>query len=125
MSDWAAYQHWRPAFAAVLDRRYHPIAWLDGEVWSGRARLWASAGAALICELKAYPTGACDVHALIAAGDLAEIADVLRPRAEAWGRAHGAIAALIESRPAWGRALKSRGYAPHQLTVRKELRDGA
>jgi hypothetical protein len=115
------YQKWRPSFASVIDPRYYSLAWLDGEVWSGRARFWGNDRAGLICELKTYPTGTCDVHALVAAGDFEEIADTLRPKAEDWGREHGAIGALIESRPAWGRALKTEGYEPHQLTVRKEL----
>ena len=62
-----------------------------------------------------------DVHALIAAGDRNEIVDELAPQAEELGRANGCVAAVVESREGWKRALKGRGYYPYQLTLRKEL----
>jgi hypothetical protein len=119
--DWATYCEWRGAFAEVIDDRYYSLDWLDMRLLNGEVRFWATPSAAIIAELREYPTGAMDVHGLIAAGDLREIIETLIPQAEQWGAAQGCIAALIESRPAWAKALAPFGYETHQVTVRKEL----
>jgi hypothetical protein len=102
-----------------MDERYHTLEWLDDQVLTGKAYFWRSDNAAIIAEIRTYPTGAKDIHGLIAAGELDEIVNVLIPQAEEWAREQGCIAAQIESRPGWARALKD--YEPHQLIVRKEL----
>lgn len=119
--DWAGYLRFRPAFGEVIDPRYYTLTWLDGQLLHGNVKFWRTDNAAILAELKHYPTGARDVHGLIAAGDLAEIIETLIPLAEQWGRDNGCIGALIESRPAWARALKPYGYEHHQTIVRKEL----
>lgn len=121
--DWAGYCEFRPAFAQVMDQRYHTLPWLDEQVLSGKVQFWRTDSAAIVAEVRDYPTGAKDIHGLIAAGDLADIVQVLIPQAEQWGRENGCIAAQIESRPGWARALKD--YDVHQVIVRKELGDGA
>lgn len=123
--DWAAYCEFRPAFAEVMDERYHTLKWLDEQVLSGKVRFWASENAAVITEVRDYPTGAKDIHALIAAGDLDEIIAEITPRAEEWAREQGCLAAQVESREGWARALRPSGYMTHQVIVRKELADGA
>lgn len=119
--DWAAYRRWRPAFAAAMDARLYTPEWLDARLASGEAWLWHDDAAAIMAELRHYPTGARDLHGLIAAGDAARIRDVLIPRAEAWARARGCVGAIIESRPGWARIMAGSGYAPHQLTLRKQF----
>ena len=121
MSDMTAYHKWRPEFERALDPALYTISWLDAQLWSGRAWFWGNGVAGIVAELRHYPTGAIDIHGLIAAGDPDEISSVLIPQAEAWARSIGCVGAIIESRPAWARILKSRGYEPHQLAVRKEL----
>lgn len=115
------YLEFRDAFMGVLDQRYYPIDWLDQRVFEGRATVFRSAHAAIVVELRRYPGGAMDVHGLIAAGNKAEIVNELIPRAEEWGRENGCVAGVVESRPAWAKALKSSGYEISQVTVRKEL----
>ena len=117
--EWATYTEWRDAFADVMDERYYTLDWLDIRLLNGDVMFWGSESAAIVAELRDYPTGAKDVHGLIAAGDLREIVEDLIPKAEAWGRANGCIAAVIESRPGWVKALP--GYELHQCHVRKEL----
>lgn len=119
--NWAAYCEFRPAFSQVLDERYYTLAWLDEQLLNGKVHFWRSDNAAMITELREYPTGAKDVHALIAAGDLDEIITVIGPQVEEWARDQGCIAALVESREGWARALKPIGYRTHQIIVRKEL----
>ena len=118
---WAAYWRFRDQFAEVLDPERYSLEWLDGQVMSGTFKVWASANAAIIAKIEAYPTGAMDIHGLLAAGDLSEIVDTLIPQAEAWGRAVGCIGAKIESRAGWVRALKQSGWEIHQTTLRKVL----
>lgn len=119
--DWAGYLDYRDAFREVMDERYHTLAWLDQQVLDGKVQFWRSANAGCITEIREYPTGNTDLHALIGAGDLEEIITEIFPRAEAWGKARGCIAAQVESRPAWSRALKPHGYETSQVIVRKEL----
>lgn len=117
--EWATYVEWRDAFADVIDERYYTLEWLDMRLLNGDVRFWGSANAAIIAELRDYPTGARDVHGLIAAGDLREIVQDLIPQAEAWGKSQGCIGAIVESRPGWVKMLPD--YELHQTSVRKEL----
>lgn len=119
--DWAGYCQFRPAFADTVDERYYPLTWLDSRVLDGSAQFRSSDNAAIIFEQRFYPGGISDVHGLIAAGDLAEIVTELIPEAEAWGRRRGCVAAVIESRLGWAKAMGAFGYEPHQLAIRKEL----
>lgn len=113
------YERFRPLFAEALDGRLYNIGYLDSLVLSMRAQCWFTDNAAIVTELKEYPTGARVIHGLVAAGDLGEIVNVLIPRAEEWGRSLGCVLAIIESRPGWGRALKD--YEPFQTAIAKEL----
>ena len=118
MSD---YLRFRDAFAEALDPRLYGIDHLDQLLLSMRAQAWFSERAAIVTEVRDYPTGAKVLHGLVAAGELGEIVGILIPRAEAWGRSIGCLLAVIESREGWGRALRKHGYAPHQMALRKEL----
>lgn len=115
------YDAWRPRLAAALDDRFYSIDYLDGLLVTGRAFLWASDAAALVAEIRTYPTGLRALHFLCAAGDLRAIEDDLRPRAEAFGRLNGCVAALIESRPGWVRRMKPHGYTLFQASIVKDL----
>ncbi|MEA3002177.1 MAG: hypothetical protein QOH81_965 [Sphingomonadales bacterium] len=119
--QWADYRPWRGAFEKALDPRFCAIEHLDARISGDSARIFACAEAALIVELRHYPTGAYDGHVLIAAGDPKQVVATLRPRAEAWLRSIGALGALVESRPGWARLLKEHGYEPHQMTLRKDF----
>ena len=119
MSD---YTRWRERFAAALDPRLYTIEHLDSLVLSMRAQCWFGEDAAIVTELREYPTRARAIHGLVAAGDFEEIAGTLIPRAEQWARSIGCDLALVESRPGWARVLRSSDYEIHQIMLRKELR---
>jgi len=121
MTSVAAYHKWRGEFEKIMDSRMYNILWLDAQVWSGRAWFWGDSKAGIVAELRHYPTGAFDIHGLVAAGDVAEIRDVLIPQAEAWARSIGALGAIIESREGWAKVLRKSGYEPFQAAVRKEF----
>lgn len=119
MTDWAGYLKWRPAFAAAMDVRLYTPEWLDARILAGTALLWLSEGAAAVTEIRTYPTGAYEVHGLVAAGDVGQVRDLIVPQVETWGREIGALGIVVESRPGWARALRPAGFEPHQLAVRK------
>jgi len=119
--DWAGYWTFRDRFGEVIDERYHTLDWLDRQVLSGEFRFWRTANAAIITEMRDYPTGAKDIHGIIAAGDMGEIVHSLIPQAEEWGREQGCLAAIIESRAGWAKALAPFGYEAHQVAIRKGL----
>lgn len=118
--SWTHYQLWRDRFAEAIDERLFSIDYLDWQVLQPHVRMWASDESAIIAELRQYPTGALVVHGVVAAGELAEIVKLI-PEAEQWGREHGCIMAIIESRPGWARALRHSGYESHQIALRKAL----
>lgn len=97
------------------------MEWLDGRILSGVAQFWRTDAAAIVAELRQFPGGAVDLHGLIAAGDKDDIVNKLIPQAEAWGKDNGCLAAVVESRPGWARALKGSGYEISQVAVRKEF----
>lgn len=115
-----AYQRHRQEIIGLLDQRFYPIEWLDRQVWVGRIRLMSNDTAIIGFEVKDYPGGARELNGLFAAGDLEGILDLI-DRAEAFAMSLHCDVATIESRSGWARILKSRGYAPHQLRIRKEL----
>jgi hypothetical protein len=115
------YRKFRQAFKQGLDARRYPIEYLDKLMESGAAQLLCTERAAIVFEIRTYPSGARELHGLIAAGDLHEITETLIPEAERWANATGCIGAVIESRPGWARMLRDRGYRTHQIAVRKEF----
>jgi hypothetical protein len=115
------YQVWRDEIAGVLDQRRYPVSWLDREVISGRVLVWAVADAIILAEIRSYPSGAADIHGLVAAGNAETIINDLIPQAERYGRDWGCLAAVIESREGWQRALKPSGYELYQTALRKDL----
>jgi hypothetical protein len=116
-----AYAKWRSDFESVMDPALYTINWLDREVWSGRAMFDCTEKSAIVTEWRHYPTGAFDLHGLVAAGDLKDISDTLIPRAVERARLLGASGAIVESREGWAKVLREQGFEPYQTAVRKVL----
>lgn len=121
MIDWDGYLQWRPEFLKVADPKFYPAQWLDGQVLSGAARLIRNEHAAILIDIKIYPSGAMDVHGVVAAGNLKDICEVLIPAAEAWGRQVGCVGACLESREGWAKTLAPSGYVAEQVVYRKDF----
>lgn len=117
---WQAYLGRRDDIAQILDPRCYTIDWLDRQLWAGKFQLWANADAVMVTELREYPAGARDLHAMAAAGSLEGISEI-RARAEEWARGSGVEFASAASRPGWVRVLERCGYELHQVEMRKEL----
>ena len=118
-----AYLLHREAIAALTDANFYPIEWIDKQVWSGAIRLLFNDTALGGYELKTYPGGAREIHVMFAVGAMAGIID-LADALIAEGRLLGCHFATVSSRKGWGKVLQSRGFAPHQYSVMKDLRDG-
>lgn len=119
--QWVDYHPWREEFAKALDPRFYTIDYLDSRINENSVRIFTCPEAALIVELRHYPTRRFDGHVLLAAGSPGHVVSVLRPRAETWLRDIGAEGAIVESRPGWARLLKQHGYEAHQMTLRKDF----
>lgn len=114
------YAHWRGRFLEAVDQDLHPAWWIDNNVADGTWRFWGNDDAAILVELKQYPSGALEVHGLVAAGEVSAI-KALIPLAEEYGRDCGATRASIASTPAWSRLMRDEGYQIEQVTIVKGL----
>lgn len=111
------YERFRDEFAALDPDRY-PADYIDRQVWTGAWRCWGDDSAAILAEIRTYPSGLREVHGIAAAGDLRAIVGLI-PLAEAWGASAGCKIASIESREGWGKLLP--GYRVEQVRIVKEL----
>lgn len=116
-----AYLPFREEFVSLCPEKYPP-EYIDAMVWGGSWACWSNGGAAILAEVKQYPSGLREVHGLAAAGDVAAITGLI-PLAEEWGRALGCSIASIESRPAWAKLLPE--YEVEQVRIVKGLDNGA
>ncbi len=123
LSGWKAYCRFREPLGALIDPRFYTPAWLDAQVLTGAARVWYSEGACIVATINTFPAGGKEVHGLAAIGELRDVVQLI-PAAERWGMANGCAVASISSRGGWSKALAPHGYAPYQVTVRKELSIG-
>lgn len=101
-----------------LDPERYPPAYIDHMVASGEWRCWGTTHAVILAEIKTYPSGSKELHGVAAAGELRAIIGLIA-LAEEWARGMGCTRSVIESRPAWVKALPD--YELHQVSVRKEL----
>lgn len=116
----AQWAKWRDRFAEAMDGSFHTIEGLEKLVLQGRVQFWPGRNAAIVTEVQEYVGGEKALQGLWAAGDLAEVMELI-PGAEAYGRLVGCTSVLIEGRAGWTRPLKALGYAPWSVTLRKAL----
>lgn len=115
-----SYGAWRDRLAQGINPMFWNAGLMDQALVNGEAFFIATDKAAMIFEIKEYPTGARVGHVVLSAGDKGEIVGPLREFAESFTKAAGCIGALVESRSGWARALKPYGYQPLQTSVFKE-----
>lgn len=116
---WARCAPWLDAALAYAGRS-HDLSDVRTLVEAGEAQLWAGEAAAMVTLVEEEPR---ERRLLIwlAGGDLEELVDRLRPRAERWARRRGCRRVLVVGRPGWERALAPEGYAPLARIIAKEL----
>lgn len=114
----------REEIAGMLDQRRYPLAWVEQQISEGRIALLENETSIIGVERREYPGGLIELHGMFAAGEMGGILGLI-DAAVLVARQQGMDCAAISSVPAWGRILKSRGFEPHQLTIVKDLNDGA
>lgn len=115
------YLQYREAFAEILDHRTHTIEWLDAQVYAGFAKVWPAPDACLLTEIKQFPTGAFEVHVMIAAGNMETLVNETIKHVEAWAQEIGALFVTIASRKGWEKIMRPYGYEHWQTELRKEV----
>jgi hypothetical protein len=104
----------KPAIENFGDTHRKRHVWAAIE--SGDVQLWTNASAALVTEIKVYPTGVKLVNAWLAGGDLDGVL-LLVPAAERFARAKGCKRVGIAfCRAGWARKLPGYRKAGVQLT---------
>lgn len=116
----AALVRHRAEIASILDERFYPLWWVEGEIAAGRIATLANETAIIGFEAKRYPGGATELHGMFAAGDLEGILDLI-DEVCSLGVELGVTVAAIESRQGWAKVLKARGFQPERLRIVKEL----
>jgi hypothetical protein len=111
---------WRERIAEAMDLAFDTMEGLEQMVLQGRLQFWPGREAAVITEIYTYAGGEKVIQAKWAAGDVAEILEMV-PGIEAFGRMHGCTTALVEGREGWVRPLKPLGYSRWSVTLRKAL----
>lgn len=108
----AALEHYGPTH-----EKRHVIEALE----SGKAQFWYAPEAAILTEIKVWPTGFKEVVGWLAGG---EIDGVLRliPQIETWAQGIGCQRAIITGRYGWKRRLS--GYRPLGSTFVKDFSHG-
>lgn len=120
-SVWDEYMRFRPSFGSLIDPEFYPLEWLDDQVRGGNFKLLNTSNSAILITVKAYPSGALELHGIAACGNLAEIVGDLIPKALEIGKTLGCQIAAIESRPGWARIMRNFGWELHQVALRKAL----
>lgn len=116
----AQWAKWRQPLAEAMDLAFDTMEGLEQMVFQGRLQFWPGRGAAVITEIYTYAGGEKVIQAKWAAGDVAEIMEMV-PGIEAFGRMQGCTTALVEGREGWVRPLKPLGYSRWSVTLRKRL----
>lgn len=97
----------------------HPIEWLDARAATGDVAVMATETSCIVTEFRQFPSGAWEIHGVVAVGEAQEIARVLIPQAEKFGADMGCMFASIASRRGWAKILPD--YHEYQVELRKEL----
>lgn len=116
----AALKAARPLLVEAAEGTLHTVAGIERTLRADKAQLWLGDGCVVVTEVQDYPGGERAIQSLWAGGALEGVL-ALSPAIEAWGRLVGCKISLVESRAAWVRLLKARGYAPWSVTLRKAL----
>lgn len=96
----------------------HSVDDVARQVLDGEAEYFAAERSGMVVEAVQYPLKKV-ARVWLAWGDMDEIRDDLKPRAEAWARDQGCDIALIAGRPGWAKALSD--FRPLARILVKDL----
>ena len=107
----------RPMLEAALSRQpLHSFADVEAAIAEGRAQLFPGERSVIVTGIEDYPSGERVIDTWLAGGDRQEIADVMRPKVEAWAESQGCTLVMVNGRKGWERVLAPHGY-DHLATV--------
>jgi hypothetical protein len=119
-----AYIEHRAEIAGMLNERRYPLWWVEAQISEGRIALLSNDTAIIGVERREYPGGLVELHGMFAAGDMAGVLELIDEACEA-GKLAGCDVASIDSKPAWQRILKDKGFRPVKTLIEKDLAHGA
>lgn len=115
--QWARF---RDQFAEAMEGGLYTVEDLEVMIVTGEAYFWPGVNSAVVAKRVVYPSGEAVMQTLWAVGDIEEVV-ALEPGIAATGRLLGCSSMLVEGRAAWTKVLKSAGYEPWSVTLRKAL----
>lgn len=116
-AQWARF---RDAFASAMEGGLYTVEDLELMIQTGEGYFWPGVTSAVVAKRVVYPSGEAVMQTLWAVGDIEEVV-ALEPGIAATGRLLGCSSMLVEGRAAWTKVLKSAGYEPWSVTLRKAL----
>ena len=119
--QWLEYLPYREALISILDERFYTAQWMDEQILSGNFKVFTGKQSCILAALKPYPTGALECHVMAATGELTELVSATIVSVEKWAQSLGCICCVIESREGWQKIMKSQGYEPYQIAIRKDF----
>lgn len=114
----------RAEIEAMLDQRKWPIEWVESQIATGGIVCHENATAMIGVEVRVYPGGLRELHGMFAVGALEGILSLIDDAVLVATYA-GCDTATISSRPGWAKVLKDKGFTVDQVTITKDLHDGA
>ena len=114
------WSRFRDQFAEAMEGGLYTVEDLELMIQTGEAYFWPGVNSAVVAKRVVYPSGEAVMQTLWAVGDIEEVV-ALEPGIAATGRLLGCSSMLVEGRAAWTKVLKSAGYEPWSVTLRKAL----
>lgn len=97
----------------------HRIEHVRAKLDTGHSQLWTTPDAALVSEIRIWPTGLREASGWLAGGDLDELLS-MQPAFEAWARSKDCKRiGILLGREGWGRKLD--GYRSAGIQMMKDL----
>lgn len=111
----------RPWIAAALEysRGTHTVEDVEHGILSGRFHLWPAARGCLVTEFIEYPQKRV-LNVFLGGGELDQLTD-MHDAVEAFARAAGCKAVLIQGRRGWARVWRDQGFKPVATVLEKEI----
>ena len=108
------------ALYARDSRPWFTVDAVANDIMEKRAQFWPGERSAMVTTITDYTsTGERVIDCWLAAGELGEIVNVIRPGIEEYARHIGCTQGMIVGRRGWGKVLAPHGYEEFRTVYRK------